>query len=165
MANATGFRATKTFSYLEESDFCEHCSAKDLSKAVGYFYEDDSCGPVGRYIVCAVCRDENKEAEGNQSTCCHDCKLTVLTKDTINWKWYDFYAPQGDELLVICKDCQSKEVHVKRVAKDQADYESEFGIEDADPHGNENDEDNDHWSFDQDDEFEEDDHDEQEQGA
>jgi len=127
MANATGFRATKTFNCLAESDYCEHCSAEDLSKAVGYFYENDSHGPVGRYIVCAECRQEGEEAEGNQPTCCHDCKLTVLVKDTIAWKWYDFYAAQGDEPVIICKACAVLPTHIKRVERDNADYVAEFG--------------------------------------
>lgn len=126
MANTTGYRDTKTFSYLEESDYCSHCSATDLSKAVGYFYEDDSCGPVFRHIVCAECRDSIKAAQDDQPTTCHDCKQTVKVKDTIEWRWYDFYAAQGDEPLVICAACQQAEHHVKRVERDRADYEHEF---------------------------------------
>lgn len=132
MANQTGYRATKTFTYLEESDYCDHCSATDLSKAVGYFYENDSCGPVFRHIVCEECRAVCQKAEDEQPVMCHDCKLTVLVKDTINWRWYDFYAAQGDEPLVICKDCQGKETHIKRVARDREDYLHEFPEHDHD---------------------------------
>ena len=58
---------------------------------------------------------------------CDDCKQARARKDTIEWRWYDFYAPQGDEPLVICTECQSKPKHVKRVAKDEADYRYEMG--------------------------------------
>lgn len=132
MANETGFRATKSFTreILEGSDYCEHCTEKDLSKAVGYFFERDSFGLVGAYIVCQPCREESEAAEGEQDTTCFDCKQTVKVKDTIQWRWYDFHAPQGDEPLTICTACQAADHHKQRLAKDKQDYEQEFGIGD-----------------------------------
>jgi hypothetical protein len=130
MANVTGFRATTTFRHLASSDFCDHVSFEDHSNAVGEFYEDDSFGPVGRYIVCAACRDKALEAAGNEPEVCHDCRLTVLHKDTIAWKWYDFDSRQGDEPLVICNGCCVLPTHIARVDNDTRNYREEMGYED-----------------------------------
>ena len=132
MANETGYRPTRHFTDLDESDYCDHCSKEDLSKAVGFFFERDSCGYVFKYVVCEPCKVACKEAEGKQPVVCHDCGQTVERKDSIEWRWYDFYAPQGDEPLVICNTCKDAEKHKQRVAKDDADYRSEFPNQFAD---------------------------------
>lgn len=50
---------------------------------------------------------------------CVDCKAVAFVKDTVTWRWYDFYAPQGDIPLVICKGCVGSELHHRRVLKDE----------------------------------------------
>lgn len=134
MANQTGYKATTSFSedVLCGTDFCSHCSADDLTKAVGYFYEKDSFGFVFAEIVCEGCRDEGLKNEGEEKVCCHDCKGAFPKKETCEWRWYDFYAPQGDEPLVICNNCWGAPKHQARVAKDNADYTAEFGYDDWD---------------------------------
>lgn len=128
MANVTGFHYTKDFSKEDKecSDYCPHVSHKKLKHAVGYFYERDSFGPVQQYIVCEACRVKCQDQEDNKQVLCHDCNLTVLAKDAIRWKWYDFYAAQGDEPLTICSCCQKADKHIQRVKRDRADYEYEF---------------------------------------
>lgn len=58
---------------------------------------------------------------------CHDCKKPFFKKDGIEWKWYDFYAAEGDEPLFICNQCRKGEVHRHRVESDRIDYEEEMG--------------------------------------
>ena len=123
MANTEGYLSTKRFTKLECADFCEHCSADDLSKAVGYYYERDSFGLVSQYIVCEPCRLANEEAHGNQPTNCHDCGKTVLIKDTIEWKSYDFVMEVYEEPIEICTECQCGEKHQKRI-KDHKEGEA-----------------------------------------
>lgn len=115
MANSTGFRATRTFNNVEEADFCEHCSAKDLSKAVGYFYERDSFGLVSLQIVCHECREAIDTAEQDMDTTCEDCLQTVKVKDTIQWRGYDYDPNQGDEPKVICNCCKELPKHLERI--------------------------------------------------
>lgn len=63
---------------------------------------------------------------------CHDCKKPFFKKDGIEWKWYDFYAAQGDEPLSICNQCRKGETHRHRVERDRVDYEEEMGRYDDD---------------------------------
>lgn len=134
MSNQVGFRWTKTFTkqVLEGADYCEHCSIEDFSKAVGFHYERDSFGYVGAHIVCEPCHEAIEEAEGEEETTCHDCKQNFKVKDTIEWKWWDFYGPQGDEPYVVCKECRLKPTHIERVRKDREDYEAECDRNDDD---------------------------------
>jgi len=48
-----------------------------------------------------------------------------------NWKWYDFYAAQGDEPLRICYACQKLAKHKTRVRRDREDYNAEFPNDDG----------------------------------
>ena len=133
MANQCGFKMTTDFSsIMEGTDFCEHCTAEDLSKAVGFFYEKDSFGYVFTEIACKECEDKGKEEEDNKMVCCDDCKGTFLRKETTEWRWYDFYAAQGDEPCIICDECWNKPAHQSRMARDKADYDAEFGYGDFD---------------------------------
>lgn len=52
-------------------------------------------------------------------------KQVKQQRDTISWRWYDFYAAQGDEPLTVCKECLVKPKHVSRVKKDRADAAAE----------------------------------------
>lgn len=111
---------------LEQDAGCEHVE-KDLNLATTLRSEVDSMGPVSTYLCCDACDAKAEEAEGNEEVGCDDCKNIVKRKDGIEWKWYDFYAAQGDEPYFICNTCRYLEKHRNRVAKDQADYDLEFG--------------------------------------
>lgn len=113
----------------EEDSCCEHVE-KDPSCATHNHKEMDTWGPVSTWVCCEACHKEAEEREGAELVTCHDCGQEVESKDTISWKWYDFYAPQGDEPLVICNECRVKEKHRERVRKDREDYDREFPPED-----------------------------------
>lgn len=111
-------------SKIEEHGGCDHVEA-DASLAHVVMFENDSFGREG-HVACKVCEDKADEEEGKEAVVCHDCKQDKEKKDTIEWKWYDFYAAQGDEPLIICDCCRGKEVHQNRVARDRAAYREEF---------------------------------------
>lgn len=104
---------------------CEHVEA-DPSSLVVVQYENDSFGREG-YCICAACLQKQKEEEDLEEVFCPDCKTSVLKKNTMTWTWYDFYPAQGDEALVICKGCWSKEKHQERMRRDNADRADELG--------------------------------------
>lgn len=110
-------------------DMCEHVEA-DHSKAAYWGAENDSFGLVGKYVYCAECWAKEQEREGEEEVFCNDCRQTKLKKDTFEWKWYDFYRPQGDVPLCICNECKDKEKHKQRVANDDANYRAEMGDDD-----------------------------------
>jgi hypothetical protein len=107
-----------------ESDLCDHVTA-DPASAVALFNEDDSFGPVTRYVCCAPCRDQRMKEEGDEKIACQDCGTVYTRKEVVFWRWYDFYAPQGDEPLVICKPCTQGPRHKQRVARDAQDRRAE----------------------------------------
>lgn len=106
---------------------CTHVE-KNIELAYTMHSERDSFGPVSTHVVCKECDKAIEEEEDNKECTCHDCKQTVKNKDGIEWKWYDFYAAQGDEPLFICDACRVKEPHTSRRARDQAAYDDEFGV-------------------------------------
>lgn len=116
---------------LEQDSGCDHVVG-NIDLAYTMHSEKDSFGPVSTHVVCKECDKAIDEEEGNQECTCRDCKQTVKKKDGIEWKWYDFYAPQGDEPIFVCKACRSQPPHQNRLAKDRADYEAEFGRSDED---------------------------------
>ncbi len=93
---------------------CEHVERG--AKIVAIFAEDDSFGPVLRIEVCQSCVDASQEVMSYDP--CRDCGKRKKVKDMIEWKWYDFYAPQGDEPIPVCRECLSGEKHRARVARD-----------------------------------------------
>ena len=103
---------------------CEHIAIGQPGHLVG---ENDSFGPMVRYLECNDCYKETKRLEEEEEVFCTDCGCTVKVKDTISWKPYDFYAPQGDEPLIICNSCKVKETHLERVAYDKQNREAECG--------------------------------------
>lgn len=94
--------------------------------------ERDSFGGLGYYHMCEACANKAQEEEDNRTVVCQDCKSVVLSKDTITWTWYDFYAAQGDIPLVICKSCAKGPKHQERLDRDHMDYQAEFGSDDKD---------------------------------
>jgi hypothetical protein len=68
---------------------------------------------------------------------CGDCGKDKFKYLTTEWRWFDFYAPQGDEPLVICDCCRKLPKHCERVRKDTADYNHEMGFDvQGDEHDN-----------------------------
>lgn len=103
---------------------CEHVEANPML-AFGVTAENDSFGSES-YCMCEACWDKQTEEEEDEEHVCFDCKKKFKLKDGVLWKWYDFYAPQGDEPLPICNECAGKEKHLTRVRKDRADLEEEL---------------------------------------
>lgn len=109
----------------EEDSCCEHVEA-DPACATHNRKEMDSFGPVSTHVVCEACNILAEEAELEEEDVCQDCHQTVKMRDAISWKPYDFYAPAGEEPLIICNACRKLEKHITRVKRDQADYEREM---------------------------------------
>ena len=107
-----------------DADFaCEHVKAGDSAHVN---QERDSFGIVGQAVLCDACHEAAEVAEGEETDFCYDCGKEYKIKDVIYWRWYDFYAPQGDDPLCICRDCWSKDKHQRRMAKDAADREADI---------------------------------------
>ena len=120
---------TRKKEMIEADGACPHAE-KDLSLAQFLRAERDSFGPVSTYVCCATCDAEAEKVEGEQEDVCRDCSQTVMVKDAIKWKWYDFDRRQGDEPLFICLKCKVAEKHVERVARDRADADAEYAHHD-----------------------------------
>lgn len=116
-------RKSEMVDKLEE--VCDHVR-EDYTKLYIISTEMDSFGPVCEFGMCKECHDKMKQEEADEEVVCHDCHQKVKKSDTISWRWYDFYAPQGDEPLTICKECTAKPKHVNRVKKDHAEYVDEM---------------------------------------
>ena len=112
---------------LADADTCCTHVEKNIELAYTMHSEKDSFGPVSTHVVCKECDKAIDEEEDNRECTCHDCNQTVKKKDGIEWKWYDFYAAQGDEPLFICNACRVLDKHKQRRARDQAAYDAEFG--------------------------------------
>lgn len=124
----TQFNNRYNVTVRDEFDHCEHLSVG--VKAYRAVYENDCCGTVGVYACCKECSEALDKQEDEEIVACDDCGGEFARKDTHVWKPYDFYAPQGDEPMVICGTCRLAEKHLARVRKDRADYQAEFGLDD-----------------------------------
>lgn len=111
---------------LNEDGGCEHVE-KDVNLAHAIHREMDSFGTVGSWVCCQPCHEAAKAKEDEETHVCADCKTPVKKKEGFLWRWYDFYAAQGDEPMFICTPCESKSTHVERVRRDNADRAAEFG--------------------------------------
>jgi hypothetical protein len=109
----------------EQDSACEHVE-KDIDLAYGNHRENDSFGTVGSYVCCKACHEKIMTEKGEEKCSCSDCKQVVKRSEGFRWRWYDFYAPQGDVALFICDACKDKPTHVARVQRDDADRDSEF---------------------------------------
>lgn len=109
---------------------CDHVEA-DRTLLYKISRENDPWGSES-YGMCEACAQEVDKEEGEEEVTCRDCKKTHKKKDTIEWRWWDFYAPQGDEPLIICNTCRTKPAHTERLARDKADYEREQSYYDED---------------------------------
>lgn len=114
---------------IAEHGGCEHVEA-DNSLLHAIQYENDPWGREG-YCVCEACQKKAEAKEDAEDHTCCDCKqsFTLASGGTL-WKWWDFYAPQGDEPLPICATCRNKEPHLTRRRRDAADLETENEYQD-----------------------------------
>lgn len=87
-------------------------------------YENDSFGREG-YCCCKACYDAGEKERQEKPTTCHECKQTFPRSETTTWRWYDFYAAQGDEAMVLCKTCYAGPKHQARMEKDRRDADEE----------------------------------------
>lgn len=148
MPDVALYRSSRSFSHiLHGADFCEHCSANDLSAAVGYFYEQENGQYVFAEIVCEVCRLEAQKVIDETPETCEDCHHEVPHKDVRYWRPYYFHAPSGDVPATICKACWELPKHQERMKKDDEDYRAE--MDEPDDHDDVEDDDD----FDGDDSF------------
>ena len=114
----------------DEMDHCEHLAVGDKYHRMDQ--ENDSFGIVGQYASCEACCDAADAAAAEELGYCADCKQQKPMGQIRQWRWYDFYAPQGDTPRHVCKECWEKPQHQRRMAKDQADYRAEMGHGDHD---------------------------------
>jgi hypothetical protein len=111
---------------LHHDGGCEHVEA-DISLAYANHREMDSFGTVGSWVCCKDCHEKAANAEGEETEVCRDCKTPTKRKEGFFWRWYDFYAAQGDEPVFVCNGCKDKPAHVERVRRDDADRAAEAG--------------------------------------
>ncbi len=117
------------------------CECGELPATLVVQGETDSFGWEPREI-CDVCHQAMLQEEEEQKYTCRDCKKSFSLKEgLILWKWYDFYAAQGDEPIPVCKDCRSGEKHTARCRKDREDMNWERNQGDFD-----SDDDNGEWA-------------------
>lgn len=115
---------TKKASNLE--DVCKHVQ-EDPSKLHIISREKDSFGIVGEIGLCNECHTKARKEADEELVYCNDCNQQVPRKETISWTWYDFYAAQGDEPIIVCRTCENGDKHRQRVARDNAECDAEFG--------------------------------------
>ena len=106
-------------------DHCEHLKEGDTAYII--HEERDSFGTVSAYAECAACAEQRQNDEQERQVVCKDCLQRFRKADTSEWRWYDFYAPQGDEALVLCHGCWKAPKHVARMRKDEEDRLYEMG--------------------------------------
>lgn len=111
---------------LNEDGGCDHVQ-QDINLAHAIHREMDSFGTVGSWVCCQPCHQAAADAEGEESRVCTDCSNVVKKKDGFLWRWYDFYAAQGDVPVFICNGCEGKDKHLNRVRRDNEDRQAEFG--------------------------------------
>lgn len=111
---------------IDQDGGCQHVE-NDPSLATHVSRENDSFGIVSQYVCCQACFEELKQEEGRKVVTCNDCHGVFEAKDTKQWRWYDFYAAQGDIPLTVCNTCWDKDRHQNRMAKDHQDYIDELG--------------------------------------
>lgn len=107
----------------EADDVCEHLKVGDTCHCIG---EQDSFGPVSRFYECADCRKKSRESADEVMEFCHDCGTEHPRKDMRQWRWFDFYAPQGDEPLEICNCCWEAPKHQERMLRDRQNKDAEY---------------------------------------
>ena len=110
------------------SDRCEHVE-ENSTLAAAYYEERDSFGTVSLSVLCRACEDARQAVADEESVGCRDCHKSFPRRETLEWRWFDFDGPQGDEPLVICCACWDAPKHRARRERDRREQDAEFGIE------------------------------------
>lgn len=108
------------------SDLCEHVEA-DHAQAFSVRGEDDSFGPVCRAVLCRACNEQAQAEDDVEDVVCQDCHGHFPRRETRAWRWYDFYAAQGDEEVILCLECWRAPRHQQRMAADRRAEAEELG--------------------------------------
>ena len=109
----------------DEMDHCEHLKVGEKYHRMSQ--ENDSFGIVGQWAGCEACCAAADAVEAEEQVGCTYCKVLKPRSETRLWRWYDFYAAQGDIPLCVCKECWDKPSHQRRMASDKADEDWEMG--------------------------------------
>ena len=109
---------------LSRGDLCPHVEA-DPKCAYYARCEFDSFGIVGASVACKDCDKKDEEEAGKLTVICADCGEPKPMNQCHEWRWYDFYAPQGDEPRIVCKKCWELPRHKERMKKDAEDADWE----------------------------------------
>jgi len=124
----TGATPEKKAVLAAENDCCDHVSENPLVM-FAVWRENDSFGSEG-YCLCEDCYEAQQNQIEEEVHTCNDCNGDfTLASGGILWKWYDFYAAQGDEELPVCGECRKKNAHLTRLARDRRDREQDWGEE------------------------------------
>lgn len=115
--------AEKKAEKVQEHGGCDHVT-QDPSLLYVIQYENDSFGREG-YCCCKACYDAGEKERQEKPTTCHECKQTFPGSETTTWRWYDFYAAQGDTPMVICNTCYAAPKHQARMARDREEAQAE----------------------------------------
>jgi len=105
----------------ERSDQCEHVAA---SAAAAYVVrsELDSFGPIDVAVSCKACH-QRAEAKREEDPClCRDCGKTKPRREILEWTPWHFCPRQGDEPVVICRECCVLPRHQERIADDRKSF-------------------------------------------
>lgn len=111
--------------YVQMHGGCEHV-IKDNGLAHTAFFENDPWGREG-YVACKACSERAASEEDSKTVVCVDCKTPHRKGDGVAWKWYDFYAAQGDQPLHVCNACTTLPKHIERLRRDSVDRFDELG--------------------------------------
>lgn len=75
---------------------------------------------------CQSCVQKENEEYENELVFCGDCKTLKPRKEVRSWRWFDFYAAQGDEPMLVCTSCWGAHRHQRRMEQDAIDREREM---------------------------------------
>jgi hypothetical protein len=115
--------AEKRAKKVLEHGGCDHV-IQDPNLLYVIQYENDSFGREG-YCSCQACYEAGQVEAGQRIVTCQECHGEFPKSETMTWRWYDFYAAQGDEAMVLCKTCYAGPKHQARMEKDRQDADEE----------------------------------------
>lgn len=143
-------RTTLKVGFGQQGSECEGGSCKHLKEgdvATGYTSENDSFGSEV-YLYCSNCYDQFLERRKAEPVVCNDCSATV-PRNTAKFHipYYVDEQPAAKWLSIVCKDCQTKPRHLKRLEIDEEERSHDQNAQDDwfDEHGPDDRDDEDDW--------------------
>lgn len=104
----------------EEDDTCGHLKVGE--RAFNTVVESDTLAPsTESYHECEACYNSRMV----ELTNCPCCSRQIEVGDLREWRWYGFYAPQGDEPITLCVKCWDEPTHQRRIQRSREDMEWE----------------------------------------